>query len=65
MINKILKRKSSPYEVKFCTSEEDPWFVEITEYKKKTSEIKHTHIIIEKDVADWISYMNSLGFFEK
>ena len=64
-MNKILKKKGSPYEVKFCTSEEDSWFVEMTMYRIKTLEVKETHTLIEKDVPNWISYMNSLGFFEK
>jgi len=64
MINKILKKRGSPYEIKFCSSFEDPWFIEISRYKIKTKEIKETHTIIEKDVINWVSYMNSFGFYE-
>lgn len=64
MINKILKKKGSPYEIKFHTSSEDPWFIDIIKYKIKTLQVKDRHYIIEKDVSGWILYMNSLGFYE-
>ena len=60
-----LTRPRSPYIKEYIEDPNDDWFVYVVTIKKKTGEWTHNSMIIQKNVCDWLSCDEGMGWIKE